>query len=75
MSSEEEKARDAIWKVVHMAWCLLDNTQNSDPPEVDQVDWDNLSKSLDELESLVPQEEGPTWGGFPASYLWDKFKK
>ncbi|HWU19341.1 MAG TPA: hypothetical protein VN155_16795 [Devosia sp.] len=41
-----------IRDLIRVAWVLCDNTANENPPEVDQQDWDALSKALDKLDQL-----------------------
>jgi len=66
---------DALWAVVHQAWTLMDDSceDHTLGPEpiitVDRESLDALSQAMDKLESLVPEEEGPFWGGYPVSYL------
>ena len=69
---EAEAGREAIWKVVHALWQLLDDgeTGADGAVTIDQARYQEVSAAMDELEALVPDSEGPTWGGFPVNYFW-----
>lgn len=63
---------DALWLVVHQAWILMDDTchdMTTNQITVEEEDLTALSEAMDKLEALVPEEEGPFWGGYPVSYL------
>ena len=66
--------REAIWKVVHEVWQLLDDaeTDSAGITTPDQQRWQAVSEAMDALEALVPESEGPFWGGYPVNYLWPK---
>lgn len=66
---------NAVWRVVHQAWILMDNTEHdmsTGERNIEPDDFEALSDAMDYLESLVPDSEGPFWGGYPVSYLWPK---
>jgi hypothetical protein len=70
-----DTGREAIWKVVHEVWRLLDEAETDGMTGIttpDQERWNAVSEAMDELEALVPESEGPFWGGFPVNYLWPK---
>jgi len=66
---------DALWLVVHQAWILMDDSceDHTLGPEpvitVERENLDALSDAMDKLDALVPEEEGPFWGGYPVAYL------
>lgn len=64
--------REAIWKVVHELWQLLDDgeTGADGTVTIDQARYQEVSKAMDDLEALVPDDAGPFWGGFPVNYFW-----
>lgn len=68
-----DAGREAVWKVVHETWKLLDEgmTENG-VTTVDPDRWKAACDAMDALEALVPDSEGPFWGGFPVNYLWPK---
>lgn len=70
--SKGEEGREAIWKVVHEVWQLLDDaeTDSAGITTPDQERWRAVSEAMDALESLVPDSEGPFWGGYPVNYFW-----
>lgn len=72
--ASEDTGRQAIWKLVHAVWCLLDDaeTDSAGITTPDQQRWTEVSQAMDELKALVPSSEGPTWGGYPVNYLWPK---
>lgn len=67
-----EAGRQAIWNVVHEVWQLLDDAETG--PDgvtvVEQSRLQSVSEAMDALEALVPDSEGPFWGGFPVNYFW-----
>ena len=69
-----DTGREAIWKVVHEVWQLLDDaeTDSAGITTPNQERWNAVSEAMDELEALVPDSEGPFWGGYPVNYLWPK---
>lgn len=70
-----DAGREAIWKVIHEVWRLLDEAETNGQTGIttpDQKRWEAVSLAMDELEALVPDSEGPFWGGFPVNYLWPK---
>lgn len=69
-----DAGREAVWKVVHEVWQLLDDaeTDGAGLTTPDQERWAAVSQAMEELEALVPNSEGPTWGGYPVNYLWPK---
>ena len=71
---ERDAGREAIWKVVHEVWQLLDDaeTDSAGITTPVQARWDAVSEAMDALEALVPDSEGPFWGGYPVNYLWPK---
>lgn len=64
--------REAIWKLVHEVWQLLDEaeTDSAGITTPDQERWQAVSDAMDALEALVPDSAGPFWGGFPVNYFW-----
>lgn len=64
--------REAIWKLVHEVWQLLDEaeTDSAGITTPDQERWQAVSEAMDALEALVPDSAGPFWGGFPVNYFW-----
>lgn len=70
----QDAGREAVWKVVHEVWQLLDDaeTDSAGLTTPDQDRWAAVSQAMEELEALVPNSEGPTWGGYPVNYLWPK---
>ena len=71
-TQEAEAGREALWKVVHELWQLLDDgeTGADGTVTIDQARYQEVSKAMDDLEALVPDSEGPTWGGYPVNYFW-----
>lgn len=69
-----DAGRQAIWAVVHEVWQLLDDgeTDSAGKTTVDQDRWQAVSDAMDKLEALVPDSEGPFWGGYPVNYFWPK---
>lgn len=72
VASAADAGRQAIWKVVHALWQLLDEgeTGADGTVTIDQARYKEVSAAMDELEALIPDSEGPTWGGFPVNYFW-----
>ncbi len=70
---EADTGREAIRKVIHELWQLLDDgeTGADGTVTIDQARYQEVSKAMDELEALVPDSAGPFWGGFPVNYFWD----
>ncbi|NOW44079.1 hypothetical protein FHW96_000206 [Novosphingobium sp. SG751A] len=60
---------EAVREVLNHAYYLLDDTANDNPPEVSQESWDNLSKAVETLEGLIPQEEQPCIIGVAARLI------
>lgn len=69
-----EAGREAIWKVVHEVWQLLDGgeTDSAGVTTIVQERLQAVSEAMDALEALVPEIEGPFWGGFPVNYFWSR---
>lgn len=69
---ERDAGRQAIWAVVHEVWQLLDDgeTDGAGKTTIDQERWQAVSDAMDRLEALVPDTEGPFWGGYPVNYFW-----
>ena len=67
-----DAGREAIRKVIHEVWQLLDDGETGPDGSVtiDQARYQEVSKAMDELEALVPDSVGPFWGGFPVNYFW-----
>jgi hypothetical protein len=71
-SGESIAGREAIHKVIHELWQLLDDgeTGADGTVTIDQARYQEVSKAMDEMEALVPDSAGPFWGGFPVNYFW-----
>jgi hypothetical protein len=69
-----DAGREAIWRVVQEVWQLLDDAETDSRGITTplQERWNAVSEAMDELEALVPDSEGPFWGGYPVNYLWPK---
>ncbi len=70
---EPDAARDALYNVIHQLWCVLDDSCESATTgeiTVEPEGFKKLGEAMDALEALVPESEGPFWGGYPVTYLW-----
>lgn len=65
----EVEALSGLLALGRAAWSLLDNTANSDPPEVEQADWDKLSAAMMRLDELPDDRPGFTMEG-PSKAIW-----
>lgn len=68
-----DAGREAIWKVVHEVWQMLDDSENdvsNGKVTVEHLSYQAVSDAMCALEELVPESVGPFWGGFPVNYFW-----
>ncbi len=66
---EGSPLQQAVCNVIWEAFRLLDETANSDPPEIEQDAWDRLAGAMEALEDLIPEEEEPCYPSVAARLL------